>query len=215
VTAGPDPRIAELADIGTSTIYEARGRRGLVDASFIQLLPGTSVAGPARIAACGQDDNWAVHAVMSRVHPGDVLVLRMPEPRPIALVGDLLLTQAKAQGAAGVLVDASVRDVDDLRELGLPVWTRWVRSHGATKDVPGELDVPVEVAGTTIAPGDLVVMDADGIAVVPASELDEALELGRARLAKEATLREKLQAGELSYELHGLRQRELELGVRR
>src|SRR6266700_5230934 len=131
---------AELRGFGVSTVYEAAGQAGLVDVPLTRLLAGSRVAGPARTVRCGQDDNLMVHAVMARVRPGDVLVITMPEPRPVSLVGDLLATQAHVHGAAGLLVDAAVRDVDDLRELGLPVWSRFVRSTGAAKRTAGALD---------------------------------------------------------------------------
>lgn len=198
----------ELADAGVAAVYEAAGRVGLIDVELKQLLPGTRVAGPARIAACAQDDNWAVHKAMSVVQGGDVLVLAMPTPRPIALVGDLLLTQAKVHGAAGVLVDASVRDVDDVRTLGLPVWTRWCRVRGANRADPGALDIPVTVGGQRIEPGDAVVLDADGGVVVAAADVPRVLDATRARLARESGMRERLRSGELSYDIHGLRERE-------
>ena len=128
-------------------MYEAGGRRGYVDADLVQVIPGSRVAGPALTVRCGQDDNLMVHAAMAQVQPGDVLVLTMPEPRPVALVGDLLATQALTQGAAAVLVDASVRDVEELRELGLPIWARWVRVRGAAKDAVGAIGEPVQVGG--------------------------------------------------------------------
>ena len=89
-----------------------------------------------------------VHAAMAALQPGEVLVLTMPEPAPVALVGDLLATQAKVHGAAAILVDASVRDLEELVELGLPIWARYVRIRGAVKQTPGELDVPVEIGGS-------------------------------------------------------------------
>ncbi|MFC4013807.1 4-carboxy-4-hydroxy-2-oxoadipate aldolase/oxaloacetate decarboxylase [Nonomuraea purpurea] len=197
--------VNELAEAGVATVYEARGRRGLIDESFEPLLPGRAIAGPARTALCGQDDNRTVHEVMAHVRPGEVLVLTMPEPRPVALLGDLLATQALARGAAAVLVDAAVRDVADLRELGLPVWTRWRRVKGAGKNVRGAVNVPVTVGGATIGPGDLVVLDDDGAAVVPASDLEATVAAVRERLAKEAGLRERWRAGELSYDAYGMR----------
>ncbi len=199
--------IAELAELGSATVYEAGGRRGYVDLDLIQILAGTRVAGPARTVRCGQDDNLMAHAVMSEVQPGEVIVLTMPAPRPVALVGDLLATQAKAHGAAGMLIDASVRDIETLAELGLPIWARWVRVKGATKDIPGTIGEPVEVGGATIRQGDIVVLDADGAAVVEAERVDEVLEASRARERKERVKRVKLQAGELSYDLDGLRRR--------
>ena len=195
----------EFAQLGSATVYEAAGREGLIDADLIQVLPQTSVAGPARTVACGQDDNLMVHAAMAALQPGEVLVLTMPEPRPVALVGDLLATQAKVHGAAGILVDAAVRDVADLRALGLPVWSRWVRIRGARKDTVGTIGEPVEVGGQRIATGDVVVLDADGGAVVPVARTDEVLEASRARLEKERIKRQKLQDGALSYELDELR----------
>ena len=202
-----DDRIAELAALGSATVYEGGGRGGYVDLDLIQILAGSRVAGPARTVRCGQDDNLMVHAAMSEVQPGEVIVLTMPEPRPVALVGDLLATQAKAHGAAGMLIDASVRDIETLAELGLPIWARWVRVKGATKDIPGTIGEPVQMGGATIRQGDIVVLDADGAAVVEAERVDEVLEASRKREDNERVKRIKLQAGELSYDLDGLRER--------
>jgi 4-hydroxy-4-methyl-2-oxoglutarate aldolase len=195
----------ELARLGAATVYEASGRRGLVDVELRQIVPGSRACGPARTVRCGQGDNLMVHAAMARLQPGEVLVLTMPEPAPVALLGDLLATQAKVRSAAAVLVDAAVRDSEELAAMGLPVWARWVRSRGATKDIVGELDVPVHVGGQEIRPGDLVVLDADGATVVAAERAQDVLEASRAREEKERVKREKLQAGALSYDLDGLR----------
>jgi 4-hydroxy-4-methyl-2-oxoglutarate aldolase len=202
-----DQSYDELAQLGSATVYEAGGRRGYVDADLIQIVPGSRVAGPARTVVCGQDDNLMVHAAMAAVGPGEVLVLTMPEPRPVALVGDLLATQAKAQGAAAILVDASVRDVEELAELGLPIWARWVRVKGAGKDGIGAIGQPVTVGGAAIRNGDILILDADGVAVVERERVDEVLEASRERLERERVKREKLQAGELSYDLDGLREK--------
>ncbi|ASR35873.1 dimethylmenaquinone methyltransferase [Prauserella marina] len=200
-----NPAVAELAGAGVATVYEAYGRRGLLDVEWQPLLPGTRIAGPARIALCGQDDNRAVHEIMARLLPGEVLVLTMPEPRPVALVGDLLATQAKKRGAAGILVDAAVRDSADLAEMGLPVWTRWRRAFGATKNTRGSVDVPVEIGGTTIAPGDIVVLDDDGATSVASADADTAVAAVRQRLSKEDVLRKRWENGELSYDAYGMR----------
>jgi 4-hydroxy-4-methyl-2-oxoglutarate aldolase len=197
----------ELARLGTATVYEAAGRKGLVDLDLHRIVPGSRAAGPARPILCGQADNLMVHAAIAHANPGDVLVLTMPVPRPVALVGDLLATQAKKRGVAGLLIDGSVRDVEELVELGLPIWARWIRVRGAGKDVPGTIDEPVIVGGARIAAGDTVVLDADGAAVVAQERVDEVLEAARAREEKERVKRAKLQAGELSYDLDNLRAR--------
>ena len=198
-------RFAELARLGTATVYEGGGRRGLIDADLVQVVPGSRVAGPARTVRCGQGDNLMVHAVMAHVQPGEVVVLTMPEPAPVALVGDLLATQAQAHGAAALLVDAAVRDVAELAELGLPIWARWVRVRGAAKDAVGTIGEPVQVGGQTIRTGDVVVLDADGAAVVERDRVDDVLRGALEREERERVKREQLRDGALSYDLDGLR----------
>jgi len=199
--------LAELAELGSATVYEAAGRRGLIDADLIQVLPGSRVAGPARTVRCGQDDNLMVHAAMAELEAGEVLVLSMPEPRPVALVGELLAIQAHRRGAAAVLVDASVRDLEELREIGLPIWARWVRVRGATKEIPGAVGEPVSVGGALIRQGDVLVLDADGAAVIERERVGGVLAAARERAARERAKRAKLEAGALSFELDGLRAR--------
>jgi 4-hydroxy-4-methyl-2-oxoglutarate aldolase len=194
-----------LADFGTATVCEAAGGEGIVDVDLKQVVPGSRVAGPARTVLCGQGDNLAVHEALAAVRPGEVLVITMPEPAPFGAVGELVVIQARACGAAGLLVDVAVRDVAELKEIGLPIWARFVRVRGTSKTDPGRLDVPVVVGGATIHPGDIVVMDDDGAVVVPAERVEEVAEGARAREDKESRLRPKLRAGELTYDLLGLR----------
>jgi 4-hydroxy-4-methyl-2-oxoglutarate aldolase len=122
-------------------------------------------------------------------------------------MGDLLATQAQTHGAAAVLVDAAVRDIEELVEMGLPIWARWVRVYGADKDVAGSIGEPVEVGGATIRNGDVLVLDADGVAVVEPERVDEVLAASLDREEKERVKREKLQGGALSYDLDSLRER--------
>lgn len=198
--------ISGLCELGVATVYEASGRQGLIDVPLIQLLPGSRVAGPARTVLCGQDDNLMVHAAIEQIQPGEVLVLSMPEPRAVALIGELLVTQVKMRGAAGILVDAAVRDAEELVELGLPIWTRFVRARGATKTKLGQLNTTVSVGGTLISPDDILILDTDGAVCVKRERVADVLEASEARLEKETRLRERLLAGELSYDVHGLRE---------
>jgi len=196
-----------VSQLAVATVYEAAGREGLIDLALHRIVPGSRASGPARPVCCGQGDNLMVHAAMAHARPGDVLVLTMPDPAPVALVGDLLATQAKAQGVAAILVDGAIRDADELAELGLPIWARWIRVRGATKDIPGTIDEPVTVGGARIAAGDLVVLDGDGAAVVAQDRIDDVLAAAQDREERETAKRAKLQAGELSYDLDHLRER--------
>jgi 4-hydroxy-4-methyl-2-oxoglutarate aldolase len=198
-------RLAELARLGTATVHEATGRGPVLDAPLIQVVPGSRAAGPARTVRCAQDDNLMVHAALAEAEPGEVLVVTMPEPRPVALVGELLATQAKVAGVAAVLVDAAVRDLEELRELGVPVWARYVRVTGAQKRAPGTIGEAVVVAGARIRQGDVVVLDADGAVVVERERVDEVLTAGLEREEREREKRAHLEAGAYSYDLDDLR----------
>ena len=198
-------KFSRLSELGVATVYEASGREGLIDVPLFQIIPNSRVAGAARTVLCGQDDNLMVHAAIEQIQPGEVLVLTMPEPAPVALIGELLATQVKVKKAAGLLVDASVRDVSELIELGLPIWSHFIRVKGATKTKIGELNVTVTVGGMQIAPRDVVVMDMDGAVCIKQARVDDVLKASEERLEKEATLRKKLLAGQISYDLHGLR----------
>jgi 4-hydroxy-4-methyl-2-oxoglutarate aldolase len=195
-----------LARLGVATIHEAAGRTGIVDLPLTRLVPGSRAAGPARIAVCASGDNSMVHAVIAHAEPGEILVLTSVEPAPVALVGELLATQARTRGVAGILVDGAVRDVDELVAIGLPIWTRFVRAQGATKGALGELDVPVVIGGTEIRPGDLVVLDCDGALALPIEQVGGVLPLALERAEREAAMRGRYAAGELSYDLNGLRE---------
>ena len=196
---------AAFARLGVSTVHEAAGRSGVIDVPLTQIVPGSRVAGPARIALCAARDNTMVHALIAAANPGDVLVLTSVEPAAYAFIGELLATQATQRGVAGFLVDAAVRDVDELAAIGLPVWARWVRAQGATKGELGQLDVPVVVGGVQIRPGDLVVMDCDGAMALPAERAAEVLPLALQREQHEAAMRKRYAAGELSYDVQGIR----------
>ena len=194
-----------FAHFGVATVYEAAGRAGLIDIPLTQVIPGSRVAGPARTVLCGQGDNLMVHAVLDQVQPGEVLILTMPEPQPVALIGELLATQALVHRVAALLVNASIRDTEELRTLGLPIWTRWTRARGATKTAIGTINQPITIGGATINAGDIMVLDADGAVVIPAARTHAVLEAAQAREQKETALRAQLQTGALTYDLHGLR----------
>ena len=197
--------LAAAAAYGVSTLFEANGRTGLIDLELIAHRPGAKVAGFARTVLCGQDDNLMVPAAISRANPGDVLVMRMPECRPVSLLGELLATQCLVRGVVAVVVDAAIRDAIAIAELGLPVWSRYVRARSATKRHVGRLDEPLEIGGTIVTHGDLIVLDGDGVLAVPGARAESVVALAAEREIVEAGKRERYRRGELSYDLDGLR----------
>ncbi len=196
---------AEAASYGVSTMFEANGRMGLVDLELIAHLPDAKVAGRARTVFCGQDDNLMVPAAIARAEPGDVLLIRMPESRPVSMLGELLATQCLARGVVAVVADAAIRDAAAIRALGLPVWSRYVRARSASKLHVGELDGDFELGGATIRTGDLIVCDGDGVMAIEAARVSDVVATAAKRERAEALKRECYAAGELSYDLDGLR----------
>ena len=196
---------AAFAQLGVATVHEAAGRIGIVDLDLTQVVPGSRVAGPARIAFCAPRDNAMAHAVIAHSNPGDVLVLTSANPEPYALIGELMATQAQVRGIAGILVDGAIRDREEIAAMGFPVWARFVRAQGAGKETAGELDVPVVVGGATIRPGDIVIMDGDGAMALPSERAAEVLPIAVEREAHERAMRERYAAGELTYDTLGLR----------
>lgn len=194
-----------FAELGVATVYEAAGREGLLGAFYHRLVPGSRAAGRALTVLCAQGDNLMVHAAMAALRPGEVLVVAMPEPEPVALVGELLVTQARARGAAGMLVDAAVRDRDAIAAMGFPVWARFIGARGAERKTPGRIGEPVILGGVEIHTGDVVVLDGDGVVVVPKAREEEVLKAALARREREEALRVRYSRGELSIDLYGLR----------
>ncbi|WP_135256817.1 dimethylmenaquinone methyltransferase [Thermus caldilimi] len=199
--------VLELVRLGTATVYEAGGREGLLEASFLRLPEGAKAAGPAFPVLCAQGDNLAVHAAMAALRPGEVLVVAMPQPEPVALVGELLATQAKTQGAVALLVDGAVRDADALKSLCLPVWARFLSPKGARRETVLGLGRPVRVAGVEVRLGDYLVLDGDGVVVVRRERIREVLQKAKERAGREEALRERFAQGEVSIDLYGLRER--------
>ena len=107
-----------------------------------------------------------------------------------ALIGELMGTRAKVRGLGGFVIDGAVRDAADLGEMGMPVFARAVTPAGPYKNGPGRLLVPVALAGVCVSPGDIVLGDGDGVAVVPLAQAadvaDRAEEIHRTETAKHA-----------------------------
>ncbi|HXY26775.1 MAG TPA: hypothetical protein VEH82_00670 [Acidimicrobiales bacterium] len=194
--------VAALAALGAATLGESGGRA--THRRLRPVWPGATIAAPAYPVGCTPGDNLAVHVAVTTAPRGSALVVDVGQVADRGYWGEVLTTAAEAAGLAGLVLDGGVRDVAALQAHGFPVFSSTVALTGATKDKPGTVGSPVCVGGVRVAAGDWVVADVDGVTVVPARALDEVLEAGRARQAKEAGLFEALRTGSTTIELLGL-----------
>jgi 4-hydroxy-4-methyl-2-oxoglutarate aldolase len=206
--------IAGLGAAGVATVHEAAGRSGLLDPGIRPIQDGTRIAGPAVTVSCAPGDNMMLHAAVEVVRDGDLVVVATTAPTTDGFFGELLATSLAVRGCRGLVIDGGVRDVAELRTMGFPVWSRAIHAQGTVKSTPGSVNVPVAIGATPIRPGDVVVADDDGVAIVPRSRATEVLDACALRLEQEAVTRRRLEAGELGVDLYGLREKLTRLGVR-
>ena len=193
-----------LVTLGTATLAEALPSARVVAAPLRALSPGMAMAGPARTLRCQPGDNLALHLAIAAARLGEVLVVDYGESLASGPFGEIMALACQMRGIAGLVIDGAVRDSAQISGLGFPVFARGLNICGTTKRDRGAHDITLRLGGTTIASGGIVLADADAIVVLPAADLEAALAAATARAAKEATMMERLRAGETTLSILGL-----------
>jgi RraA family protein len=178
--------VARAGAFQAAILADVNNRRGALHGRIRAVSSSMKVAGPAVTVEVRPGDNLMIHAALAIAKPGDVLVIDGKGDQGSALMGAIMMNQAKAIGLAGVIVDAAVRDIEELQELGFPVFAVGSNPNGPTKFIPGRVNWPVSIGGVTVNPGDLVVGDADGVVIIEREKAESLLDPAAKKVADEA-----------------------------
>jgi 4-hydroxy-4-methyl-2-oxoglutarate aldolase len=201
----PDTHLVDqLSKYPSATIHEAQGRLGALDSAIKPIDRDMSLCGPAFTVVCAPRDNIMLQVAISYAKPGDVIVVSAGEYTEAGSFGDVLANACMVRGIAGLVTDTGVRDTQEIRRLGLPVFSRSVSIKGTVKETLAPINEPITVGGQVIRPGDIIRGDADGVVVIRKEDIDFAIESSRAREDAEAGFIEQYKQGKTPIEVSNL-----------
>lgn len=184
-----------LEAVTASQLGDVMDRLGLIDSKITPMWRGAKFVGRAVTVLTAAGDNKAVHDAIPRLNRGDVLVVNGQASTTRALIGELMAERGQRKGAVAYVLDAAIRDVDEIAKLRFPVYARAVTPAGPYRNGPGRIGIPVAIGGVVVSPGDWLIGDSDGVAVVSQNEIEEVLDRAEQKREKEAKQQKDIRAG--------------------
>jgi regulator of RNase E activity RraA len=188
-------KLAQWATIPPAIAGDVMNRQNVMAGRISPLSPGMTMAGQARTVAVLAGDNAALHEVIGRLRPNEVLVIDAANYDDRAVWGGILNTRAKLRDINGVVLDGAARDAAEMREMGLPVYLSALSPAGPHKSWGGSIDDRISCGGVVVMPGDIILGDDDGVTVVPLNRADIVLEASLKRIDYERDVLTKLNNG--------------------
>lgn len=195
-----------LLALGTATLAEAWPATQIVDAPLRPLAQGMALAGPALTVRCKPGDNLALHLAIASAQAGEVLVVDYGGSLDSGPFGEIMALACQMRGIVGMVIDGAVRDSAQIAALGFPVFARGLNIRGTVKTDRGQIGTALTIGGVAIAPGDIILADADATVTLAANDLPAALSAARLRAEKETVMMDRLRQGETTLSILGLRE---------
>ena len=197
----PAEVLAKFESLPLGWICDSNGRKGALGGGIRPICKNRPFVGTAFTVSCAAADNLALHVALKYVQPGDVLVVKGEEFDDCAVTGDLMMAMAQNSGVRAFVTDTQIRDRDGLEDLDIAFFARGLSPNGPFKNGPGTVGLPVAIGGYIVEPGDLIVGDADNVAVVNRADIDDVLRRLEGTEQKERGLQAKIAAGQTYMEV--------------
>ncbi|MFZ9508088.1 MAG: RraA family protein [Burkholderiaceae bacterium] len=199
------PVLRTLAEFPAATVYEALGKCGGMSPDVRPMIPRSRLCGPAfTVRTLGCESAAVLHAI-EQAPQGSVLVIDTGGRGTSAIWGGSSTLAAVTRGLKGLVTNGLIRDLDEIEDLKFPVYAAGTTVSGTLKSHPGWIGEAVVVGGVMVHPGDIILGDSDGVVVVPAALVTQAVDAASAQRTKELARDARLRAGEPITVVLGLR----------
>jgi regulator of RNase E activity RraA len=189
--------LASFGNASSAQVADSMSRLGAMDTGIKPIWPSPRIIGAALTVWCHAGDNLMLHKAISMAAPGDIVLMNTQGNITNSGFGELVATSAVKIGVRGVIVDGTVRDAEALQALALPVYARGLCANGCNKDGPGEVGAIISCGGVAVRPGDIIIADRDGVAVVPLEDAVEVAKLAAAQVEREERRLAEIKKGAL------------------